>query len=179
MAMKNTLTLFTIILAMFIVSCSASRDEMSGEIDKMESDMKTAAKVDTVAVTELLSAYQNFATKYPKDSLAPDYLYKAAGLAVGFSRGVQAVELYETILNTYPGYKRAPECYFMEAFAYENVIGNSSKASEYYNKFLAKYPEHDLADDALSAIKFLGKSPEEMVHEFEKMNADSVAAAGK
>jgi hypothetical protein len=61
----------------------------------------------------------------------------------------------------------------MEAFAYENVIGNIAKASEYYNKFIAKYPEHDLADDAQAALKYLGKTPEEMVREFEKMNTDS------
>ena len=113
------------------------------------------------------------------DSLAPDYLYKAAGLAVGFQRGPQAVDLYESILHTYPDYKRLPECYFMEAFAYENVIGNIGKANEYYNKFLLKYPNHDLADDAMAAIKFLGKTPEEMVHEFELMNADSANAAAK
>jgi TolA-binding protein len=152
---------------------------MLNEISKMESSLKSMQKVDSTAVTELLSAYQNFASRFPKDSLAPEYLYKAAGLAVGFNRGTQAVDLYESIINEYPEYKKIPECYFMEAFAYENAIGNIAKASEYYNKFLAKYPEHDLADDAKAALKFLGKSPEEMVREFEQMNADSAASASK
>lgn len=173
--MRKGLTLLSVIVSLFLFSCSPSRDEMTEKISKMEADMKTAPKVDSNAVTELLSAYQNFASKYAKDSLAPDYLYKAAGLAVGFNRGTQAVELYETIISTYPEYRRIPECYFMEAFAYENAIGNIGKASEYYNKFLLKYPEHDLADDARAAIKFLGKSPEEMVKEFEEMNADSAS----
>lgn len=150
---------------------------MMSKITKMEKDMQAAQKVDTAAVTNLLSAYQNFASKYPEDSLAPDYLYKAAGLAVGFSRGVQAVEIYESLIVTFPDYKRIPECYFMKAFAYENVIGNIAKANEYYNKFLVKYPDHDLADDAQAAIKYLGKTPEEMVREFEQKNADSTSAA--
>ena len=177
--MKKIISLCAIVFTLLICSCSPSRDKMLAEITKMESDLKTTQKVDSIAVNELLSAYQNFATKYSKDSLAPEYLYKAAGLAVGFNRGTQAVDLYESIINTYPQYKKVPECYFMEAFAYENVIGNIGKASEYYNKFLAKYPDHDLADDAQAALKYLGKSPEEMVRDFEKMNVDSVGTAAE
>ncbi len=177
--MKKGFILIAIVSALFIYSCSPSRDAMLGEISKMEKTMKEASKVDTNAVIELISAYQNFASKYPDDSIAPENLYKAAGLAVGFGRGAQAVELYESIINSYPEYTKVAECFFMEAFTYENVIGNIGKASEYYNKFLTKYPSHDLADDARAAIKFLGKSPEEMVREFEQMNADTAAAASK
>ena len=153
---------------------------MSDEISKMESDMKIFQKIDSSAVIDLLSAYQNFAARYADDSLSPEYLYKAAGLATGFSRGNQAVEIYESIIHTYPSYRKIPECYFMEAFTYENVIGDNAKAYEYYNEFLNKYPQHDLADDARAAIKFLGKSPDELVREFEKMrNPDSVTAVSK
>lgn len=173
--MNKGLALLAIASTLFLYSCSPSREEMLNEISKMETTMKETQKVDSVAVTELISAYQNFASKYTDDSLAPENLYKAAGLAVGFGRGVQAVELYETIITKYPDYNKVAECFFMEAFTYENVIGNIGKASEYYNKFLVKYPGHELADDAKAAIKFLGKSPEEMVREFEQMNADSTA----
>jgi hypothetical protein len=62
----------------------------------------------------------------------------------------------------------------MEAFTYENTLGNIGKANELYNKFLYKYPDHELADDARAAIKFLGKSAEEMVREFEKNGSDSL-----
>lgn len=173
--MNKVLALLAFTSTLFFYSCSPSREEMLSEISKLETTMKETQKVDSVAVTELISAYQNFASKYTDDSLAPENLYKAAGLAVGFGRGVQAVELYETIITNFPDYNKVPECFFMEAFAYENVIGNIGKASEYYNKFLVKYPTHELADDARAAIKFLGKSPEEMVREFEQMNADSAA----
>ena len=171
---KNILSGFAIVLFLVIFSCSPSRNEMSDKISKMELDMKNGPKVDTNAVSQLISAYQNFASKYPSDSAAPENLYKAASLAVGFNRGVQAVEIYANLINSYPQYEKIPECYFMQAFAYENIIGNIVKANECYNLFLAKYPNHELADDAQAAIKFLGKTPEEMVHEFEKMNVDSL-----
>jgi len=177
--MKKGWTLVIFAVALFLFSCSPSRDKMLSRITQMENELKTAQKVDSIAVTELLSAYQNFASRFADDSMAPEYLYKAAGFAVGFNRGVQAVEIYESIIKTYPSYNKVPECYFMEAFTYENTIGNIGKASEYYNKFLAKYPQHQLADDAQAALKFLGKSPEEMVLEFEKLNADSLGTATK
>jgi tetratricopeptide (TPR) repeat protein len=177
--MKIRFASLAVILAVFLISCSPSRDKILESISKMEASMKTSQTVDTNSVAELLSAYQNFATRFADDSLAPEYLYKAAGLAVGFIRGVQAIEIYETIIKTYPSFKKLPECYFMEAFTYENTLGNFGKASEYYNKFLSMFPEHELADDAKSALKFLGKSPEEMVREFEKMNSDSLDTATK
>jgi outer membrane protein assembly factor BamD (BamD/ComL family) len=172
--MKKMRFLLFIPFILSIVSCSPSRNEMLDKIAKMEKEMKTASKMDTLAVTELIGAYQNFAAKYATDSAAPENLYKAASLAVGFSHGVQAVELYETLIVKYPQFNKIPECYFMQAFAYENVIGNLAKANECYNRFLIKFPNHELADDAQAAIKFLGKTPEEMVHEFEKMNVDSL-----
>jgi outer membrane protein assembly factor BamD (BamD/ComL family) len=172
--MKNTHFLFLLFVSFSVISCSSSRDKMSENITKMESGLKTVAKVDSTSVSALISAYQNFASKYPIDSLSPEYLYRAAGLANGFNRGTQAIDLYETIIHTYPGYERIPECYFMEAFAYENVQGNIGKASEYYNKFLDKYPNHQLADDARAALRLLGKTPDEIVGELDMMNADTV-----
>ncbi|MDO9255771.1 MAG: tetratricopeptide repeat protein [Bacteroidales bacterium] len=136
--------------------------------------MKTSQTVDSVAVNELVSAYQNFSSKYPDDSLSPEYLYKAAGLAAGFNRGAQAIDIYESLIQTYPHYKKIPECYFMAAFTYENTLGNIGKAKVFYTKFLVKYPDHELADDARAAIKFLGKSPEEMVRGFDTISSDKV-----
>lgn len=172
--MKYTLVFIIIIGSLYWFSCSSGSEKMSAEISKLESGMKSIPKDDSVEVSELLSAYQNFSSKYPDDSLSPEYLYRAAALAAGFNRGTQAIDLYESIIHAYPAYKKIPECYFMEAFTYENTLGNIGKANELYHQFLDKYPDHELAEGARSAIKFLGKSPEEIVHEFEKMNSDSV-----
>ena len=172
--MKFTFLFIAIIVSYSLLSCTSSRDKMSGEISTLQLNMKAVQKFDSVTVTELLSAYQNFSLKYPDDSLSPEYLFKAAGLAAGLNRGTQAIGLYESIIGAYPDFKKIPECYFMEAFTYENTIGNIGKANELYNEFLTRYPDHELADDARAAIKFLGKTPEEIVMEFDKMSADSV-----
>ena len=177
--MNKVVAIITVVLAFYLISCSPSRDRMLGNISKMEKELNKTPKVDSNAVNSLLGAYQSFAAKYPKDSAAPECLYKAAGMAVSFHKGLQAVDLYESIMKGYPAYKKIPECYFMEAFAYENVLGNIGKASEYYNKFLFKFPNHALVKDAEAAIKYLGKTPEEMVREFEKMNGNSAKGNGK
>ena len=62
--MNKVLALLSIASVLFFYSCSPSREEMLSEISKMETTMKESPKVDTVAVTELISAYQNFASKY-------------------------------------------------------------------------------------------------------------------
>jgi hypothetical protein len=77
--MKYSILIFIVFVSASFVSCSNLREKMVGEISKMESEMKSSQKVDSVSVTELKSAYQNFSSKFPNDSLTPEYLYKAVG----------------------------------------------------------------------------------------------------
>jgi len=177
--MKKTLSLFVIIASLYLIACSPSRDKMLGNIEQMEKELKTAPKLDSTAINTLLAKYEGFSTKFPKDSLAPKYLMRAASLCVSFHRGEKAIELYDKVIKDYPENKQIAVCYFMKAFTYENVLNNIGEASGGYNRFLIMFPEHPLAKDAHAAIKYLGKTPEEVVHEFEKMNADSVAKASK
>lgn len=169
--MKKLFLHTLVVMTLLFASCSQSRNKLIEKIGKKESEMKAITKPDTNTVAELLGMYQDFAGKFPGDSLSPDFLYKGAGMAVGFNKGAKAIELYETIKGSYPGYRRMAECIFMEAFAYENLQKDIKKAGILYNEFLAKYPQHELADDAQAAIKYLGKSPEEMIREFEKNQA--------
>lgn len=171
--MKKGTVHLAVISLLFFVACTSSRDKMAEKISAMEKNLQKTALTDSGKVTQLISAYQNFAIKYRNDSAAPEYLYKAAGMASGFHNGRQSIDIFETIIQTYPNYKRIPECYFMLAFAYENSLGNPGKAGEIYNLFLHKYPFHPLADDAKAAIKYLGKSPDEIVLEFNKAKSDS------
>jgi len=173
MKSKNSITVLIVVLAFFLSFCSSSKEEMVREIAKMEFNLKNSQTSDTTLVKALLGAYQSFASKYSSDGLAPENLYKAAGLALSFGHAQQAVELYESIVNSYPAYLKMPECKFMKAFAYETGIGDLGKAHTYYNTFLLEYPDHDLADDARTAIRYLGTTPEELLQDLEKRNIDS------
>ena len=57
----------------------------------------------------------------------------------------------------------------MIGFVQENDLQELETAKSTYETFLQKYPnDPDFADDAQNAIKMLGKSPDEIVKEFEK-----------
>jgi hypothetical protein len=52
------------------------------------------------------------------------------------------------------------------------ISGDLQKAKAVYEQFLQEYPsDQDFADDASNALKLLGKSPEEIVREFEKLQS--------
>ena len=97
-------------------------------------------------------------------------LIKAAGLAKTVENPQKAVELYGKVANTLPQHPKAPTALFMQAFVYENDLGDMQKAKATYELFLEKYPnDPDFADDAQNSLKMLGKSPEEIIREFEKL----------
>ena len=56
----------------------------------------------------------------------------------------------------------------MKGYVYENEIGDLNAAKKIYEDFIAKYPDDEFADDAAVSIKNLGKSPEELIKEFEE-----------
>lgn len=98
-----------------------------------------------------------------------DVLLKAAGLAKTVDNPQKAIELYSKIVDGHPQHKKAPTALFMIGFVQENDQGDLTKAKATYELFLQKYPnDPDFADDAQNAIKMLGKSPDEIIKEFEK-----------
>jgi TolA-binding protein len=119
---------------------------------------------------ELIAAYIEYAEKFKDSPEAPDYLYKAADISLNTGKSKEALELYNRIIYQYPDYKKVPECLFLVAYIYENFIQNFGKAKEVYELFIAKYPNHDFADDAAISIQNMGKSPEELIRMFEEKN---------
>ncbi len=84
----------------------------------------------------------------------------------------EAINLYQRIINDYPEFRKAPECLFLKGYIYENYLNELDQAKVIYTEFIIKYPNNDFADDAQISIDNLGKSPEELIKEFEeKMKA--------
>lgn len=160
-------------------ACKPNHNASAGKIAELEDNIRKSDKADTSNINKLLAAYGEYAREFPQDTMTPAYLYRAGSLAVSFNKGPEAIAMFNHIIQDYPGYPRLAECYFMKAFTYENVLKDIGQANQAYNLFLEKFPNHDLSDDAAAAIKYLGKSPDEMVREFEQKSADSAAMAGK
>ncbi|MCF8304596.1 MAG: tetratricopeptide repeat protein [Bacteroidales bacterium] len=168
--------LFTIpaaifVMALFLGSCSSDpKKEAIEKIGRLEQELvgDTLGPVNKEKANKLVDQYVNYADNYTKDSLAPVYLFKAADIAMNTGMPGKSIMYFNRILNQYPDYRKTPHAMFLKAYVYENHMSNLGKAKTLYEQFIEKYPESDFADDAKVSLKYLGKSPEELIKEFEK-----------
>ena len=180
--------LVLLLLLSGLLSCGPSRNKEADKINSIENRLfsPSATSLDKEAADSLLALSTAFIKNFPTDSLTRKYIFKAGSLYMNTGSGKQALEMFDLYRATYPNDVKSAMCLFFSAYIYENILKNLDKAQELYILFIEKYPRHDFADDAQSALNNLGKTPEQMVKEFEKkkqadsaMRADSVKKAGK
>ncbi len=163
--------ILALVTGFVLTGCQSPRQEAIGEIEQLENDLFGE---DGVLVREhidkLITAYLGFAEEYPDDTLAPQYLFKAGDIAMNTNRSNQAITYYGRIINEYPDYRKVPEAMFLQGYVYENNLGRLDKAKSVYQEFLEKYPDNEFADDAQVSLKYLGKTPEELIEIFSKEN---------
>jgi len=166
--MNRTLIFLTLISVIFFVSCQPSKEKMEKEIASLEAKLFDAESgFSRTGADNLIQEYQDFAAAYPADSLSPIYLFKAASIIMNLQDGPKAIALFDEIRSTYPEYEKAPLCLFFTGYVQENVLGDIDQARETYTLFIETYPNHDFADDAEASISNLGKTPEQMIQQFE------------
>jgi outer membrane protein assembly factor BamD (BamD/ComL family) len=180
--MKNIKLLGILILLVSIVSCKPNSGTLTKQIKEGEKALYTSGNPipDKTKVKEMMDLYIKFVDNFPKDSLAPVYLFSAANLAMNTNQNDNAITLLDRIIKDYASYPKLPEAYFLKAFIYDNNIKNINKAREAYTDFLQKFPKNDLAGDAAISLNNLGKTPEQIINEFqvkEIKKSDSVAVA--
>ena len=116
---------------------------------------------------KLISLYSNYSDNYPQDSIATEYLFNAIDISLNLPQPQKTLQLIDRYLELYPQDSQAGTALFFKAFLYDQQLGDLDSAKQYYEQFLAQYPDHDFTDDAQAALKHLGKSPEELIKEFE------------
>jgi hypothetical protein len=81
-------------------------------------------------------------------------------------------------MQKFPDHQKAPVCLFFKAFVYENLLRNLALAKETYLLYIEKYPNGEFVKDAQMSVQNLGKTPDQMIKEFEAMQRfDSVRKA--
>ncbi len=175
--MKN-ITLFAVILFL-AVSCASpvkkaeiSKSSLQDSITAMENELfnSTSTHINKHKVLGLIDLYTEYAEEYPDDTLAPVYLFKASDVSMNLYRPVETIKILDSIMIRYPDNSKTPTALFLKAFVYEDQAKNYKLAQKYYQLFIDKYPDNEFADDARMSLKNLGKSPEELINEFEKEN---------
>jgi TolA-binding protein len=104
--------------------------------------------------------------------LSEEEYYKTAKVMYAKEKYAEAVENFKKLVEYYPEGAHSAEAMFMMGFINANDIKNMQDAEKYYNEFIAKYPKHELADDAQYELNNLGKDINELPM-FQNIAADS------
>jgi len=183
--MNKKLSLFITVILISVSACGPSKVKTEKNIAALEKQLYSGQSMNfnKPRADSLLLMYEQFVKRYPKDSLAPKYLFQAAGLAMTLGNGKKSLALYEQFMKDYPDKPKAAVCMFFKAYIYENIMANYDKAKETYLLFIEKYPDNEFVKDARAALMNIGKTPEQLVREFEEKKkveslriADSIAA---
>jgi outer membrane protein assembly factor BamD (BamD/ComL family) len=184
--MKKINYLVASFVLIFIASCGndgtvseqnkvAQTDPKSGllkHIQQLETDMHKSVHIDNITAGQALLAYSEYYNNYPKDSITPDYLFKAGEIATAIQQYPQALGYYQTIVEKYPEYKLVQESLFLQASLLDNYLNQDEKAKVAYEQLIQKYPKSIYYNDAKAAINNLGKSDEQLIKEFKKKNGE-------
>lgn len=176
----NQFIRFTLIaaLAVMMMACGNGKlkieDLKKAEATLFNDDM-TANKE---AAPEVVDLFCQYVKENPEAEDAPDWLFKALEIAVGYLEPQKAIEIGDKLFKQYPDYDKTPVGMFMlGTMVYEDKLGELGKAKMLYEKLIADYPDSEFAPTAQQAIINLGKTPEQIIREFEEMNLiDSVPA---
>ena len=167
-----SLTLFAIVLTFTACNESVSLKNKIAEQEEQLYGGDNQESMNGELMKKLTDNYIKYATKHPEDTLAPDYLFKAADISMNLGKAKLAMDQLDKILKNYPDFEKRAETLFLKAYIYENYQGELANARKFYKAFLNEYPNHEFADDVEMSLLHLGKSPEELVKQFEKQSAE-------
>lgn len=97
---------------------------------------------------------------------APQYFSEAAKTYHSLEAFSKALQLYDWMTLTYPNSEDGPRSFFMKAYILE-TLGQLDQAQNAYRLFLTTYPNDQLSDAARASLDNLGKTPEQIVSEFQ------------
>jgi tetratricopeptide (TPR) repeat protein len=185
--MKQLIQLgFCAILAMAVFSCNDQKEGQTNgtKLNKEQARVRYLAIIDSLETKalakknepinsalgfSLVKFYAEFADHYADDPKSPEYLFKAGDISSNLNAAQPAIEYYKKITEKYPQYEKAPLALFLQGFIYENQLNDTASAGKIYREVIGKYPGTQVAKDAAASIQHLGKTPEQLIQEFEKM----------
>ena len=151
---------------------TAARDAIT-RIRAQEDSLFSQSVFDRRGALALRDVYLAFAKNNPLDSMAPEYLFRAAGVSHNLGEPQRTLELYERVIKDYSTWKRLPDTYYLRAFTIENDLGKKGEAQAAYQEVIDRFPGNTFAEQAAQSIKNLPYSDAELIDRFEKMNAEA------
>jgi len=183
-AMRTT-TLLPLLATLFLAtSCGGTKDgsggkaqDMTERIRAMEDSLFQHMAFDPRGAQALLDVYKAYAGAFPLDSMAPEYLFRAAGVAKSMGDPEASVFLYDRIIGDYTSWKRLPDTYYMKAFTIDSELGRKGEAQRAYQEVINLFPDHPFARDARLSIENLKYTDEELIERFRRMEEEAAEPA--
>jgi len=169
--MRPKLFLFTLSACLFILFSGCKHEvNLSDKINELSAKVynDSTKRVNEVIAKEYVATCEQFADKFPQDTLSPVLLLKAAETARNIRDFNKALALYDRIINNFGDYKKAPQAMFLKAFTIDDNLGKKEEAKVIYETFLEKYPADEFASSAQFMLDNLYKSDEEIIKQFEE-----------
>jgi tetratricopeptide (TPR) repeat protein len=146
-------------------------DELEAEIKKRIGVIENDSVVNKGNGVALMEAFIAYGDNFSDNEKAADYLFRAGEIAMNLNHTAQSIKLFSRVYSDFKDYEKRPYALFMKAFVLENQALNYNEAKIYYDEFISEYPDHPMTDDAEYSVKNLGKTPEELIKEFETQDS--------
>lgn len=148
------------------------RQVLLDSITVNEKALHADLELDVAKADDMIQLYLQFANVYEGDSLVPEYLFRAAEIAMNAGKPVDACSYLYRVESQYEDYANMPAVYFMLGFVHENMTGDKQNAEKYYQEFVNRYPDHERAEEVQHIIDNLHMSDLELIRQFEKQNQE-------
>ena len=136
----------------------------------IQNNMKNSI-LDPALASMAVKNYMLYSEKFPDDTATAMFLFKASDVySSAMHQYDQSTVILDRIISKYPSFRKLPICYFQMGVLYDDYLNDDKKAKEWYEKFIAKFPSHQLVPQVKTLITYLGRSNDDLLKEFEKKN---------
>ena len=179
--LKPAFRVYFMLLIFAATACTSQQGKLSEQIATLEKELYSDSSMapDAKKAKDAIALYTKYADNFPDDTTSASYLFKAGDLSSKINETQQAIDLFGKLIHKYPNHRTAPYALFLQGFIYENQVGDPLRAKPYYEAFLKTYPDHPIASDVSFSLENLGKTPEELIREFESKSAASDSSGAR
>jgi len=137
---------------------------------KSDSILLSQNEINEASAKQAIKDFTNFSYYCHSDSLAPIFLIKTAQVAKSINNIPQAKLVLDKCIEDYPKFKDRPAALFLLAQLYDepSYLNDEQQAKKLYKEIINEYPASEWAESAKGAIRFIGKSDEQIMQEILK-----------
>jgi len=148
-------------------------------LQQMDS-LEGLGEFDPAIAKDYIDKAEEFENAYPEDPMSAELLYKAGLVAMTVAKASnnnaetelyaqKALSIFDDIQKVYPEFNGIKHCILNKGIIYDDILHDYRNAEAVYKAFIARYPSDTMAINIESYLQHLGKSPEEIIAEFERI----------